>query len=239
MNQYNLAIEFRQSQDTNFKLGFLQNCSDKNLFSILDSDKQILVQNFEINNDILYGDEAIEDIYLKLDIADIQNLMKEYCTKTEYKKFYHQGHVKYEGEVTNDKYNGKGTEYDVNGNVIFWGEFENGERLQGCFTDSKQNFVLESKFPIVFGVPNVKKPFSLKYKLDNENVQLNERQKFFLIKKLKETNSLDKALKEIGIITSRERKNESLTNSDLVYELRCINIILILHFFLNIIMYFF
>ena len=43
-------------------------------------------------------------------------------------KGYENNIIKYEGEYLNDKRNGKGKEYDINGKIIFEGDFIDGDR---------------------------------------------------------------------------------------------------------------
>ena len=50
---------------------------------------------------------------------------KLYCFNSGY-----EGRLKYEGEFLFGEKNGKGKEYDCDGNLIFEGEFENGEKIE-------------------------------------------------------------------------------------------------------------
>ena len=59
------------------------------------------------------------------------------------KECYPDGKLKFEGEVSGDKRNGKGREYYKNGQLMFEGEFKNGKRWTGKAYDPKGNVVGE------------------------------------------------------------------------------------------------
>ena len=46
------------------------------------------------------------------------------------KEYDYEGNLKYEGEYLNDERHGKGKEYDNEGNIIFEGEYLNGNRVK-------------------------------------------------------------------------------------------------------------
>ena len=54
-------------------------------------------------------------------IHDISGIIKE----------YENGYLIYEGEYINDKRNGRGKEFDINGKITFEGEYKNGNRWNG------------------------------------------------------------------------------------------------------------
>ena len=53
--------------------------------------------------------------------------------------------IKYEGEYLNGERNGKGKEYDYNGDLIFEGEYLNNKKWKGVGYDSKKNIIYEIK----------------------------------------------------------------------------------------------
>lgn len=225
---YSLPIQYKYN-NADYRMGFLEE-EKYNLFSVVDDQKKKIVEKIKLSEEFLYGDESIKNVFVKIDETDILDLIQQYCTKKEYGKDYYQGSIKYFGYFKNNKYDGKGTEYDKNGKVFFSGIFENGEKLQGKFYSSDQQYVLESKFPIVYGVPNINKPLVLENKFSNKVIELNQREKFILIKVLKETNSLDDALESIGVKKKSKKEN---TSTCVTKELEMIKIILGLHLLLN------
>lgn len=226
---YRLPIQYKYNNG-DYKMGFLEEEKNKDLFNVVDDQRGKVLEKIKLNDRFLYGDESIKNVFVKIDETDILNLIQQHCTKNDHGKDYYKGPLKYFGYLKNNKYDGKGTEYYKNGKVFFSGIFENNEKLQGKFYSTDQQYVLESKFPIVYGVPNINKPFVLENKFSNNVIELNQREKFVLVKVLKETNSLDDALESIGV--KKKSKNEKITTC-VTKELEMIKIILSLHLFLN------
>jgi len=72
--------------------------------------------------------------------------------------YYFNGLLKYEGEYLNGKRNGKGKEYDTCGNLVFAGEYINGNEWNGTLYDKVNN--------IGYSVKNGKGFIKIYYDLD-------------------------------------------------------------------------
>ena len=58
---------------------------------------------------------------------------------------FYGGKISFEGEYLNGERNGKGKEYDLEGNLLFEGEYYKGKRWNGKGYDAKSNIVYELK----------------------------------------------------------------------------------------------
>ena len=84
-------------------------------------------------------------------IIDYQRISGRYIIherkgKEYYTEYYIRDNlVKFEGEYLNDEKNGKGIEYNPDGQIQFDGEFLNGKEWEGKGYDKNNNIVFELK----------------------------------------------------------------------------------------------
>ena len=106
---YSLPIQYNYTNGE-YQLGFFGRKKLKNgnsVFNIVDDKKNKLVGNIELNEKFLHGEEAINNIFIKIDHTDIMNLIDQHCTEKEFGKDYYTGKMKYHGYFKNNKYHGK------------------------------------------------------------------------------------------------------------------------------------
>ena len=96
------------------------------LFTYFTEKKKLELVKHNKNLQNLLNINLINYIYLSGKIINFKTKteIKEY----QFKDIYHEKILIYEGEYLNGKRNGKGKEYDDNGNLIFEGEYLNGKR---------------------------------------------------------------------------------------------------------------
>ena len=86
--------------------------------------------------------------YKKIDEKEnilIKNIIYELKDGKGLVKEYNGNKLIFEGEYLNGERNGKGKEYNRNGNLIFEGEYLNGKRWNGIGYDTKNNKLKSGK----------------------------------------------------------------------------------------------
>ena len=112
----------------------------KKIFRNLDERKKLNIIKYNINLVTKFGIniDYVKKISGKYKINGINGYGEEYNQKTNYLIF--------EGEYLKGKRNGKGKEYDRNGNLIFEGEYLHDERTKGKEYDNDGNLIFEGEY---------------------------------------------------------------------------------------------
>ena len=72
-----------------------------------------------------------------------KSLLKKYSKKISY---YFNGNLEFIGEYLNEKRNGKGKEYNKDNELIFEGEYLNGEKKEGKEYNDNDKLKFEVKY---------------------------------------------------------------------------------------------
>jgi hypothetical protein len=226
---FNLIVNYKDSDEEVWDIGYLQQKTDST-FQLFD--EKIILDDLVLTEGFIKGKQNINNIYIKLDVTDIQYLLENFVKKKEQSTLFYEEKIKYLGSTLDGKPHGYGIEYNKNGKIFFCGEFENGKRLCGDFTDSKARYLLYSEFPLINGIPNPKKPLYLKNIVSEKSVKVDEDKTKLIVKYMHKNNCVDTALMETGYLKRKEKKKED-------NELTYIRYILLMHLLLNIVSYIF
>ena len=104
----------------------------RKLLSLLWENKKLdlIIYNKQLQNKLFINLENYKNASNKYKIVGTDGKGKEYIMNTNILIF--------EGEYLNGKRNGKGKEYNINGNLLFEGEYLNGKKVSGIGYDKKK-----------------------------------------------------------------------------------------------------
>ena len=116
--------------------GFLLETDSTKVFTLLDNQESILVDNFELDK-VVWNTEMnafiVDNLYIVYLGSSEYEHLKKYTSKKEMIVLQYDGPCKYKGESMHGKPDGKGNEFHMNGFLKFSGLWEDGLRISGTF----------------------------------------------------------------------------------------------------------